>query len=59
MTLPQDIARCIGGKSKLGAPLPPCILCARRQSGGERQPYIRPPVHRENGAWVCDKRIEQ
>ena len=55
---PQDIARCIGGKSKLGTPLPPCILCARRQPG-ERRPMALPPVRREGGEWVCDKRIEQ
>lgn len=28
--LPADVARCTGGKSVRGQPLPPCVRCERR-----------------------------
>lgn len=56
--LPADVARCTGGKSVRGQPLPPCVRCERR---------IWPEcevitVHKfkpvqVDGAWQCDGHI--
>ena len=56
--LPADVARCTGGKSVRGKPLPLCVLCERRViPHGQRVHLMVPPIRREGGEWVCDMRI--
>lgn len=59
MTMPSDIAACIGHRRKLdGALLGLCILCAR-QFSERRDPirsWIEPAARQQRlgGEWVCD-----
>ena len=57
--LPADVARCAGGKSVRGQPLPPCVQCERRviPHGQRAALLVPPPVQFEEGSWLCDARI--
>lgn len=56
--LPADVARCAGGKSVRGKPLPPCVRCERRiwpECEVITVTQFKPA--QVDGVWQCDGHV--